>query len=368
MRIAVVGAGAVGTTAGALLAADGHTVTIYEAGEVASGATGRAAGLVYAANTDPVDASHGSASLATFTRFDGCDPFTFTRCPYVWFVTEPGEPAAALHRGARRMQANGGDVELIDGTDLAARFPALECGDIEAAAVAWNAGYTTPADFATLQAERAIDAGATLRENTPVTVETDSPGIRVDGAVEHVDAVAVAAGAHTPRLLRDAGYPLAAKPYRVQALTADGDGTTLPMLYDATAGVYARPHPVGLLAGDGTEEVEADPDTYREAGDDWFVERVTEWLGQRVSRPGDVERAWAGLCVATPDENPLVGPVGSGVVVATGWQGHGFMRSPAMGELLADCVTSGTAPVDAFDPTRFSGEENFAITEGMGLE
>lgn len=368
MRIAVVGAGAVGATAGALLAAEGHAVTIYEAGGVASGATGRAAGLVYAANTDSIDASHGRTSLDTFERFDGCDSFTFTRCPYVWFVTEAGQLAAALRRGVDRMQDNGGDVELIDASDLGARFPALDSEDVEAAAVAWDAGYTTPADFATLQAERATDAGATLRENTPVSLEPAAPGILVDGTVEDFDAVAVAAGAHTPNLLGAAGYPIAAKPYRVQALTTDGDGTTLPMMYDATAGVYARPHPVGLLAGDGTEEVEADPDTYCQTGDDWFVERVTEWLGQRVSEPGDVERAWAGLCVATPDENPLVGPVTADVTVAAGWQGHGFMRSPAMGELLAQSVTTGTAPVDAFDPTRFSGEEEFAITEGMGLD
>jgi len=110
-------------------------------------------------------------------------------------------------------------------------------------------------------------------------------------------------------------------PYRVQALTAGlgGSGSASydgPMVYDATAGVYVRPHPTGLLAGDGTEPVPADPDDYDRTGDDWFVESVSATLRERLDAVGEdravgadgpaVECAWAGLCTATPDGDPLV--------------------------------------------------------------
>ncbi|MCO8268756.1 FAD-dependent oxidoreductase, partial [Haloferax sp. AB510] len=82
------------------------------------------------------------------------------------------------------------------------------------------------------------------------------------------------------------------------------------------------------------------------------------------------DRAWAGLCGATPDRNPLVGPVAEGVFVAAGWHGHGFMWSPAIGERLAEAVLGDgqTSIPDAFDPRRFDGDEEFAVVEGMTLD
>jgi glycine/D-amino acid oxidase-like deaminating enzyme len=217
----------------------------------------------------------------------------------------------------------------------------------------------------------------------------DRPELRVGGRQDGVgdtrefDAVVVAAGARTADVLADAGIAVPVVPYRVQALTSavayDG-----PMVYDATAGAYLRPHPTGLLAGDGTEPVAADPDEYDREGDDWFVDAVTETLRERTdaARDGevDVERAWAGLCTATPDGDPLVGPVGdaSGLFVATGWQGHGFMRAPAVGEHVAEGVLASLDGTEAdaseppwigpFDPDRFDGDEAFEITEGMSIE
>jgi glycine/D-amino acid oxidase-like deaminating enzyme len=176
----------------------------------------------------------------------------------------------------------------------------------------------------------------------------------------------VAAGAHTADLLAAAGIQVPLKPYRVQALTGSPDYAG-PMVYDATAGFYARPHPAGLLAGDGTEPVEADPDDWARDGDDWFVAETHERLARRLGVDLGVERAWAGLCVATPDRDPLVGAVAEGVYVAAGWQGHGFMRSPALGEAAAQAILGGD-PVPGFDPDRFDGDEAFEIVEGMAID
>jgi glycine/D-amino acid oxidase-like deaminating enzyme len=237
---------------------------------------------------------------------------------------------------------------------------------------------------------RARREGVAVETETPVSLTGGGPRLRVDegetddAETREFDGVVVAAGAHAADLLGDAGIGVPVVPYRVQALTGriayDG-----PMVYDATAGVYLRPHPTGLLAGDGTEPVPADPDGYDREGDGWFVDAVTETLRERVdaARDGDpeAERAWAGLCTATPDGDPLVGPVGRGndaggepsgdgadrLCVAAGWQGHGFMRASATAELAADQVLGGDG-VDAFDPTRFDGDEEFEIVEGMAVD
>jgi sarcosine oxidase subunit beta len=361
--IAVVGAGAVGLTAAHDLAARGASVTVYERGDVAGESTGRAAGILYDAYAEDVDARIAGRAIERFRALSGTGGFEFRETPYVWFVTEPGRKADAIREQVDGMVRNDRRVERVDADDLAAEYPALRTEDVVEAAVSRNAGVADTAAYADAVAELAVAEGVELREGTAASVALDPP--RVNGT--DYDAVLVAAGAHTARVLADAGVSVPLKPYRVQALTADFSGE-IPTLYDATEGYYARPHPEGVLAGDGTEEVEADPEAYDRDGDDWFVDAMRERLADRV--PGfepDVHRAWAGLCTATPDRDPLLGELADGLYVAAGWQGHGFMRAPATGEAIATEILGGEG-VPPFDPTRFDGDEVFEVVEGMTVE
>jgi glycine/D-amino acid oxidase-like deaminating enzyme len=366
---AVVGGGAVGATAAYDLARRGVSVTLFEAGKVAGGSSGRAAGICYDAFAGDVDARVADRALERFRAFDGRGEFAFDETPYVWLAREGDERRAdAIREQVPRMAANGRDVALFDADDLAAEFPTLRHDDVAVAAVARDAGVVDPATYPPLLASLAESTGATVREATPVRVRADDgPAVVTGNADRHeFDAVLVAAGAHTKRLLADAGIPVAMKPYRVQALTADF-GQEVPVCYDATAGVYLRPHPGGLLVGDGTEEREVDPDDWRRAADDWFVDGAVEAVAHRTGREPSVERAWAGLCTATPDRDPLLGELCDGLYVATGFQGHGFMRAPALGEAVAAEMLGGDGIV-RFDPSRFDGDEEFDVVEGMVVD
>lgn len=358
MDVAVVGGGAVGVTAARELAVRGVEVTLYERGDLASGASGRAAGVCYDAFADPTDAELARESLARFRDLSAdAGEFSFTPCPYVWLAREGDERRADAIRGhVPRMRDAGLAVEFLDPADLAAEFPGVRTDDVAVAAVARDAGYADPAAYTRTVAERARAAGADLRT-----------GARVALAALDADAVVVAAGAHTADLLADAGHPVPLKPYRVQALVTRETpvSAAVPMLYDATGGYYLRPRSGGLFVGDGTEPVERDPDDWNREADAWFVENCAEHLERAVGTAPDPERAWAGLCTATPDGDPLVGERVPGVFVAAGWQGHGFMRAPAMGRLVADCVLGEESP---FDPERFDGDEEFEIVEGMVVE
>ena len=59
--------------------------------------------------------------------------------------------------------------------------------------------------------------------------------------------------------------------------------------------------------------------------------------------------------------------VREGLYVATGFQGQGFMRSPAIGRRVADQML-GDEGIPAFDPTRFGGDEPFDVRPGMAIE
>jgi glycine/D-amino acid oxidase-like deaminating enzyme len=302
MNVAVVGAGAVGVTAATELAVAGADVTVFDRDDPGSGSSGRAAGVVYDAYAEDIDAELAARSVEQFRRLSGTGTFEFVDCPYVFLAREGDDKVAeAIATSVDRMRRHGRDVEVVDGDELATRFgDHLVVDDVATAAVAHDAGWTDPASYVTTMVDRARAAGVEFRTGRAVGIHLDPPGVTVGAAVERFDSVLVAAGAHTKRLFAEAGVPIALKPYRVQALTSKTayDG---PMCFDASADVYFRPHPTGLLGGDGTEPVEADPDEWDREADDWFVESLGDELRTRADYDLDVDEAWAGLCTATPD-------------------------------------------------------------------
>jgi glycine/D-amino acid oxidase-like deaminating enzyme len=368
--VAVLGAGALGATVAFDLAfagedADGEDVdvTLFEAGSVADGSTGRAAGVCYNAFAEDVDAELGARAIERFRTFDEVGEFEFHESPYVWLAREGDDDREhAIREQLPRMQQHGVTAVRMERDEFAERFPSLRSEDVAVAAVAGAAGYTTPATYARTLAVLAKRQGAELRQRTPASVDVDP--LEVND--EAFDDVVVATGAHTKQVLADAGYSIAMKPYRVQAATyaCEYEG---PMVYDATDGFYFRPHADGVLAGNGTEEREADPDEYDEDANDGFAESLQARAAERAGAVEDarITDAWAGLCTATPDRDPLVGALDDGLYVGTGFQGHGFMRAPAIGESLAEEVLGEADGIEPFDPTRFTGDEEFDVVEGM---
>lgn len=361
MHVAVVGGGAVGATTANDLAELGAEVTLFEAGTIAAGSSGRAAGVCYDAFADRLDAELATRALERFRTLSGAGAFVFEDRPYVWLAREGDErKVEAIESHVARMRANDLDVRLVTPEVVEERWPALVTDDVARAAVAENAGCTAPGAYTELMAARARDAGVTVRERTPASLD----GREVNG--EPFDAVVVAAGAHT-RAVCEPVAPLPIKPYRVQALVTEAVEFDVPQLYDASGGYYLRPREGGLLVGDGTEPIERDPDDFEREADAWFLDECDGYEQQALGRSFDARRAWAGLCTATPDGNPLFGELADGVFVAAGWQGHGFMRAPAFSDILANRVVSGLDhdALRAFAPTRFDGDEEFEIVEGM---
>ncbi|HJM53415.1 MAG TPA: FAD-binding oxidoreductase [Dehalococcoidia bacterium] len=62
-----------------------------------------------------------------------------------------------------------------------------------------------------------------------------------------------------------------------------------------------------------------------------------------------MESSWAGNIDSTPDQAPIIGPVTggpTGLLIATGFSGHGFALGPAAGRLAADLVLGDEPVVD----------------------
>lgn len=381
MRVAVVGGGAVGVTAAHDLAEAGADVRLYERDEElgddrtraqhrVEGSSHRAAGVLAPRPTNAIGAEIAERALDRFEWLSDRDHrFSVEPTPQVTLVgADAEERQESLRTQVDAAREHAVDVGCHDPETVAERFPALDLSGVGLAAVTERAAYATPGPgaYVAAMADRARDAGVDCWTGVEASISHRGDGPRVDG--ERFDAVLVAGGGWTKRVLAPTGIQLPLKPYRVQALVSETDYDG-PMVLDTDAGVYFRPHPEGLLAGDGTVPEECDPDGWEPSGDDWFVEGAVEAVEARTRvDAGDgasADAAWAGIATATPDHEPLLGEVESDLYVATGWQGHGFLRAPATGEAIAEQILGERDAIERFDPGRFDGVPEFAIEEGM---
>src|SRR6056297_4016452 len=161
--VAVVGGGAVGVTTAYDLAARGAEVTLYERDELAAESSGRAAGLLYDAYAEDVDAAVGARSIERFRAFDRSLPgFSFSPCPYVIAVREGDADADAVPAMVDRMRGHGREVSVVDPAALGERFPSLRTDDLAVAAVAEGAGWTDPPSYVRALGERAVREGVAI--------------------------------------------------------------------------------------------------------------------------------------------------------------------------------------------------------------
>jgi glycine/D-amino acid oxidase-like deaminating enzyme len=78
---------------------------------------------------------------------------------------------------------------------------------------------------------------------------------------------------------------------------------------------------------------------------------------------------WAGLIDVTPDAVPVISAVDNipGLVIATGFSGHGFGIGPGAGRLAADLAVGGAPVVDPapFRFSRFSDGTKIRVEAGF---
>ena len=125
-----------------------------------------------------------------------------------------------------------------------------------------------------------------------------------------------------------------------------------------------RPKPGQPSAFERTRILDPEPNI---AMGDTAMKRLSEAFP--VFAGAKIAQRWAGMIDVTPDAVPVISPVESrpGLVVATGFSGHGFGLGPGAGRLAADLVTGTTPLVDpaAFRFSRFSDGSKIVPLTGV---
>lgn len=189
--------------------------------------------------------------------------------------------------------------------------------------------------------------GAKLMHGRRIAAPIEATTLTIDGETRNFDAVIVAAGAWTAKLLPAFAGQLSVK-RRVVGWFRTETPRMLPVIcIDNDAGVYGMPAPRGLYKiGLHAIGESADPDHVRPA-DDEDAARLGQYVRQMLPKhdpnPARLARC---LYTVTRDENFLIAqsPTHERVLLFSPCSGHGFKYAPAFGQLAEEWLKGEPSP------------------------
>ncbi|MEV1115547.1 FAD-dependent oxidoreductase [Actinosynnema sp. NPDC049800] len=312
MRAAVVGGGVAGAALAWRLRGAGADVTVYAPG--AADASGASGGLVRGFEVDAGaarDAAESLAELRSDERVRDWAGYRETGSVYVTAddVTPSVDAVEAVLPGS---------ASVVDGVELARRFGFRDLPADAAGVVERHAGHFSPDRFRGNVLRWLGGHGGDVRTERVAEV-LPGPAVRTSAGVTAFDAVVVAAGAWTPRLV--GGEPLRAKQiqYGLYRLPIP----CVASFVDDRTGLYGRPDRDGaFLLGLGCDRWDVDPDGVTPDHD--LAARVLDTARRRFGvADGEVvaDRVVASFdCYRSPGGLRLV-DVGDGVSTFTGGSG-----------------------------------------------
>jgi len=247
-------------------------------------------------------------------------------------LTEPGLDEYAAMLTEAEEAGYEGPVRVISGDEARALDPALSeavIGGVHAP----SERYVRPESVSNGLAAWLRANGAGVEESTAVADLGDLDA----------DAVVVAAGAWSGKLLGESRFPMeAAKGY---SITAKSSGT-LPRhaLYLSEGKVGTSTFDGDLLRIAGIFDLTGIDETLKRKRIDVIVRSSAAFL--KDWEPGDIELEWAGLRPYPSDGLPVIGavPGRDGLFVATGHGRMGITLGPITGKLIAEVILDGASP------------------------
>jgi sarcosine oxidase subunit beta len=328
--VVVVGAGIVGLSIAFHLSERDASVTVVDRAGVGAGASGVQPGGVRRQWGTQINCVLVQESLRFYAdaveRLQmRVDP-GFRRCGYL-FLAHSDRALATLRENVALQNAVGVPSRIVSAEETAELVPGLDATSVAGGAWCDEDGY--------------FDRPQSLVEAFGALFDVELAEVSdIDDVA--ADAVVVAAGVDTPRLLPE--LPIRTEPRSLFFSERIQERLLEPLVVSAERGLAAKQLADGrLLASD----LRAGSRANVRAGFEELLPRLVY-----VALPTLVE----GLYDVTPDHQPILGQVRERVWVAAGFSGRGFMQAPAVGRIVAESVLgAGDDPaLSVFDAGRFA--------------
>ncbi|HVF24390.1 MAG TPA: FAD-dependent oxidoreductase [Anaerolineales bacterium] len=371
-QVVIIGGGIYGVNIAYHLAKLGwQDIVLLEKGEIASGESSHAAGVVTQFATSKTMMQFRKYSIELYSELGLFNHVGSLR------VASSREQLKELERSVSRAKAIGMDVEIISPSEALKVMPQISDKDLYGAIYLPRDGHLDPYGTTTGMARIIREMGVDVHTHTRVTGLELSPKGEIQKVITDkgsikTNLVVNAAGMWAPRIAAMVGVYLPTTPVdhqhiAIKAVTGHEFPYETPCLRDPDNLVYMREEQGGLVIG-GYEPnplarwIDGVPWEHGNAtlpADYGRFEMLLEGAVRRIPflKDAGIINLTCHPGAYTPDCQPMLGPVAGarGLWMAAGMSLNGYGGAGGMGKLMAEWIVEGEAPQDvyAFRATRF---------------
>jgi 4-methylaminobutanoate oxidase (formaldehyde-forming) len=396
-RIVVIGGGVIGASVAYHLTKLGETdLVLLEQGELSSGTTWHAAGLVGQLRANESGTRLVQYSTQLYSELEDAVGLSagFKRCGGVT-VARTEDRMTQLRRTAATAEAFDLECELLSPEQALERFPVMQADDLVGAIWLPGDGKANPTDLTAAMARGARQNGAQVFEHTRVVdvfVEDQRvTGVRTDAGDIEAEVVVNCAGQWAKAVGELAGVnvPLhSAEHFYVVTDPIEGVHPELPVLRDPDGYTYFKEEVGGLVVGgfepDAKPWVAPDqipyPFEFELLEEDWdHFSGLMESAVHRVPVLAEtgIRKFYNGPESFTPDNQFLLGetPEVRNLFIAAGLNSVGIAAAGGAGRALAEWIVEGEPSMDLTSVdirrfARFNGNNQWLhdrVAEVLGL-
>ncbi len=353
--VVIVGGGVVGVSAAYHLAAAGagSVVLVERADRLGTGSTGACAGGFrhqFGSRVNVMLSIESIRMITSFSEEHGL-PLDVAQDGYLFLVKSQSMWDEFLDT-AEMQRSLGVEVNVLTPEETAELIPGISTEDLVGSTFGPNDGIADPAGLTEGYATLARRAGARIEtgvEASAIALNGDRvTGVMTSRGEISSPLVVNAAGVWAGRLSATAGIDLPLEPIpRHIVVTAGFPGAPdrRTLVVDVASSFYFHREGPGVLMGMGSPHEQP---SFETVVDERFVTEELLPTAIRVLPPleeAGVRSSWVGLYEMTPDRHPILGeaPGVAGLILATGFSGHGFQHAPVVGKLLAEMILQGEA-------------------------